>query len=604
MKRKLLFLLIALVSAVTFTVFAACGNSSDENSNNSVLPEEQAENLAEITGITFDNYSCKYDTTKKTMLIDGVLPEGVSVIYKNNEATNAGTYTATATLSGKGFKTKVLTATLTINKADYNVSLSDQSVSFDDEFHLPEISGDLPNGTTASYYIDDTATTKGVCAIGNYAAKIVLNNPNYNDITLDCLFKIKVNAIKFAKKLVESFGNVPDPWSFLPDSFNPSYHTIDSAVSYDNFVNVSVIPVNGIGKQLNMVYGVLNKATTAIKYVNEVYKVMNAFETAYVSFLDSDPNNYYKSFNFEKGIVSASFEISGSQYVMSASVSGFSVNLFSDADGSGYGAKINLGNSNTLKYTVSENSLTLALNVLNSSATYIEFVRNDNGEITGYIHEAIDVMNKEATLASALLKVDETYTTIIGTKGDFVVPLYGNNRNCEVYSNSNGRLVGTEVRETLKPDSTTEYTTLWYNLYNINGINSIKKLDEKNGTNPDTIYINNKTDTIHTKLVGGLSLKTASRRFDIEFKTQYFYQLNQDGEYEKTTCEIPMIFIQEDNIDTFEADFADKNDITVSLDVSQSVKDAVKYGFHTLVSAYNEIRNTLTFDDIVSYCNA
>ena len=44
----------------------------------------------------------------------GALPEGTDVAYQNNEKTEAGTYTVTATLSNPNYETKMLTATLEI----------------------------------------------------------------------------------------------------------------------------------------------------------------------------------------------------------------------------------------------------------------------------------------------------------------------------------------------------------------------------------------------------------------------------------------------------------------------------------------------------------
>ena len=73
------------------------------------------------------------------------------------------------------------------------------------------------------------------------------------------------------------------------------------------------------------------------------------------------------------------------------------------------------------------------------------------------------------------------YTTVIGTKGDFI-PASGG-RNCEVYSNKTGNLVGTEVKETVDKK---EYDTLWFNLRDLQGVTSVKKTDEANGVNADT----------------------------------------------------------------------------------------------------------------------
>lgn len=68
----------------------------------------------EITGVSFDDGNFKYDGTPKTIEITGYLPNGVSVKYENATQTEKGVYEAKATLSGKNYKTKEFTATLTI----------------------------------------------------------------------------------------------------------------------------------------------------------------------------------------------------------------------------------------------------------------------------------------------------------------------------------------------------------------------------------------------------------------------------------------------------------------------------------------------------------
>jgi hypothetical protein len=192
---------------------------------------------------------------------------------------------------------------------------------------------------------------------------------------------------------------------------------------------------------------------------------------------------------------------------------------------------------------------------------------------------------------------------LIGTKGDFIPTAVS--RNCEVYRNSDGKLIGTEVREELTVATlTATYDTLWYPLSCVSGITSIKKVDEMNGTNADTIYVNGKTDTIHTKLYGGINKKTGSRRFDIEFKTMYFWAYDETkGEYQSVKAEIPMLFVQEEMVDSFAEDFKEKNNITVSLSVSQSDKKAVEYGYYTLLTVYDEIQGEVTFTLICEYCD-
>src|SRR5574344_157059 len=79
--------------------------------------------LETITGVSYANASYDYDGTAKEALVTGTLPQGVTAVYSNNSKTDAGTYTATVTLSGEGYQTLVLESTLTINKIDITGAL-------------------------------------------------------------------------------------------------------------------------------------------------------------------------------------------------------------------------------------------------------------------------------------------------------------------------------------------------------------------------------------------------------------------------------------------------------------------------------------------------
>src|SRR5699024_5906997 len=103
--------------------------------------------------------------------------------------------------------------------------------------------------------------------------------------------------------------------------------------------------------------------------------------------------------------------------------------------------------------------------------------------------------------------------------------------------------------------------------------------------------------------IGGLSLKTASRRYDVEFKTMYFYVYDSEAEeYVSTESEIPMLFIQEEHFDEFEDDFMEQNDFAAKLDVSQSVRDAVEYCYYGMLAQYDGLKDAVTHEDVQAYC--
>ena len=562
------------------------------------------------------NYSSAFtfNGSAKTVTInENALPNGVTVkAYANNDKTNAGSYTASVSFNydSANYNAPVVeNLNWSILKATISVTLeNNQKVTKDEELHLPELTGTIPTGVTVNYYIDEELNNEGVSETGTYTVRIVLSGDNYETLTLTGTFKISLNLLGFAQKVIEAFGPTPDPWSFLPDSFDVTNKEVLSSniPDYSSFVNVSSIPTNGIGKQLSVVYGALNKTTKAISYVQPVYNVLGTIKNLYTTFIDDHPEEYKNYSDTVAGITFA-IAITETEYLLSATVGTVDVKIFANVDDHSYGARVQLTETTVLKYTVGENSLTIAFNILNTAATMIEFVR-ENDMVVGYMYEYLGALGFEVK-TSALIHVDDTYTTLIGTKGDFIPTAVS--RNCEVYRNTTGKLVGTEVREELdvKFLGLATYNTLWYNLWDFSGVNSIKKIDEQNGLNADKVYINGAEDSIHTKTVSTLptSKKAYSRRFDIEFKTMYFYTYNQDKEeYEEISIEIPMLFVQEEQAGTLEEDFEDKNGDyltgSVSLNVSNADKQAVNYGYYTLLVTYDAISENINLDDIKSYC--
>lgn len=398
--------------------------------------------------------------------------------------------------------------------------------------------------------------------------------------------------------IVAKLGSVPDPWSFLPSSLGVANMVVnaENIPDYTDFVAVSKLPRNYIGKQLNAVYTVLNKMTVALEYVNKVYATFGTVGTVYNTLFD---NAEGQNLVLNVGDFTLTLILTEKEYSVSAEIGSVSLLIYADLENENYGAKIQLTETTILKYTVSGSEFVMALDVQDMLVAQVRFVRTGS-EVTGYIYETLVAKDKTLTSTSALLTVKDGFTTIVGNKGDFLPT--SNGINCEVYENKTGRFVGSEVYEEISDGKF--YDTLWYNLWDIAGINSIKKQDKQNGSNADTIWINGATDTIHTKIVG---LTNPSRRFDIEFKTVYAFVYNKETkEYESVTFEIPMMFIQEGCVDTFAADFEDRNSKsvesgTVSLLVTEAVSTQIRYGYHTLVETYKVIKTSVTYQSIIDY---
>ena len=605
MKKLFKGLLIAFIAFVSMAVYASCGGTEENNIPDTPNENVQTETeLKEIAGITFEDASFVYDGQEKSIVISGELPEGVTVAYTNNLGTNAGEYNATAVLSGEDYMTKTLTAKLTIAKAEIvGVTFDGDSFVYDGQEKSIVISGELPEGVTVSY-----ENNKGTEA-RTYAAVAILSGNNYNTLRLEATLRIYPNLSQLATTVLNAFGSVPDVWEYLPESFSPENRLINTtAIDYTSFVNVASIPVNGMGKQLNHVYSILNKTQTALSYVNPIYAAMNTIEKAYKAFLDKNPEDY-STYSGTAGEFSFFIILDENQYVLEAAIKSVNVIIYADLENTAYGARVQLTDTTALQYYVGADSMRIAWSVMDVMTTQLEFVRNET-TVLGYVYEYLgtDTIN---TATSSLIEISEDYTTIIGTKGDFIPTAVS--RNCEVYRNSDGILVGTEVREEVDLGSllgTAIFDTLWYQLSAVSGINTIKKEDVQNYYNADTIYINGASTPIHTKEIGILGgKKAASRRFDIEFKTMYFFNYNQDeNTYESISVEIPMIFIQEEYLDSFEKDFSSENknyltSVGGTLNVNNSDYAAVEYGYYTLREVYDIIATEVSKEEIESWLN-
>lgn len=190
MKRKIALIIVWCVCTL-FAVFglAACGvsggsSSGSESSSGSGTPEEGKNPSAlEITGVEFSDKTAVYNGWDFTLEVTGTLPQGVTVSYENNTGRDAGVYNATATLSGEGYKTKKLNATLTVNKAVASkdgLTFETAVFDYDGKPHKIEVTGVAPQGGKFVYSCDeDEKITNSATAAGTYTVKAWLEHKNY-----------------------------------------------------------------------------------------------------------------------------------------------------------------------------------------------------------------------------------------------------------------------------------------------------------------------------------------------------------------------------------------------------------------------------------------
>lgn len=163
----------------------------------------------DMSGIRFNDATLTYNGEPRSVLVTGTLPGGVTVEYIGNGQTNAGTYTVTARFTGNPNYNPIAdkTATLTIDKADYDMSevyLLDKTVGYDSASHGITYIGTLPEGVTVNYI------GNGKSAVGTYTvtAKFSSDNPNYNPIA-DKTATLTISASKLAGVSI-----CPDPFVY------------------------------------------------------------------------------------------------------------------------------------------------------------------------------------------------------------------------------------------------------------------------------------------------------------------------------------------------------------------------------------------------------
>lgn len=211
MKRmKLSIKIIAMIMLILPFAFmlSACGDNES--------------NLNTFTNVVFANQTVDYDGEEHQIVVSGELPDGVSIVYENNKGTNAGVYNAKATLTLEGYKTLELTAKLTINKLNYDMSGAhwnyENAYTYDGNEQSVIVEG-LPQGVTVKQYTNNAKTNAG-----NYTASVEFNydTVNHNKPTLANLNwtinKANITGITFAsrnyeydtqKHSLECVGNIP-----------------------------------------------------------------------------------------------------------------------------------------------------------------------------------------------------------------------------------------------------------------------------------------------------------------------------------------------------------------------------------------------------------
>ena len=159
-------------------------------------------------GLTFADKTVTYNGSAQSIEVTN-LPQGATVTYSpSNTFTNAGVYTVTATVSAPNFDTVTLSATLTINKASYDMSrvvFADKSVAYDGNAHSLEATN-LPDGVTVTYIGNNQTNVGTYTVLAVFSGDSANYNPIANMTATLTVTQNKVQGVTFDSRTVTYDG--------------------------------------------------------------------------------------------------------------------------------------------------------------------------------------------------------------------------------------------------------------------------------------------------------------------------------------------------------------------------------------------------------------
>ena len=396
-----------------------------------------------------------------------------------------------------------------------------------------------------------------------------------------------------------------NPYSYIPESMRADYSSnlvtsTDIITDYSTSQSVSDIQ-HGFGEQWHMVLDNLEQTKIFFNVLSIVETVSAASITSFNNYFDANPQDTAHH-EFSSGVYNVTIDFNGEilYYVLdfTADIPVFGnqtvqIALSMSIETGEKIVRIQAGDANVLKYTMLENSYTFAIKYLGLRRALFNISRDDDGNVKGNIYEYLTVSSAEVESAADFYITDD-YVSVVGNKADGMIGFTGYIN--ELYSVDDGRLIGYEVQETL---SKLVYNTLWFNLEDIAGISSVRHLivDEK-----DVFFVNDSDDKWEAKKVGGIGGKMLSRRFDIEFRTQYVYSYDaNEGKYVEHKISVPMIFVQEENLDTLAADIKATNNVTITVKVRDADIGKILDDYDALIPEFIAHKETVTINAIIEY---
>lgn len=455
------------------------------------------------------------------------------------------------------------------------------------------------------------------------------------DDTKDFALKLVASQTAALRKQVQGYLEILtstidySPYSYVPDAMLPSYSAnlvTAQNVEYDfnEFVNVSDINYGGFGEQWHMVIDNVEQSQNFYKYINNGDRIVSLAMAALKDYLSSDyaesPNitiekeKFSVSVSYENNVVSVYLSFrSGIVIPVFGSVTP-TVEMAYDVATDKKEVYISINEGNALRYCVEENSYTFGMTLALSAYTrtaYCSFERT-NEVVTGHIYEYNTIKGKDLVKACADFYICGDYVSVVGNKASGIIGFTGYIN--ELYAASEGKLLGYEIRETLSfLGISGTYNTLWFNLSDISGIDSVKAIEKeshKPNENAHDIYINDSNETFNPTYnkIKIIVWKDTSRKYDIELRKRYFYSVDESGALVEHEVEIPMMFIQENNdkdtnFTDYPSDVKNANGITSEVTLNDDYLEKILEDYDNLIDVFIENKDVIESSYITDYVN-
>ena len=425
MKKKIFFLIPALLGLF----ITACGggggtpnspsSGGNEQGTSSIPSDGSDPSKLDFTGVSFESATYTYDGNPHILAEVSGAPENTTITYSGRqEYTDAGSYSATVRLVKEGYNDKILSATLTINKATMTgFTYESKSVKYDgtDHFNDIQLVGVLPQGTTKTETVKNTnnETVTSAIEVGTYTYTCSLTNKNYNTETLTATLTIKAQK-KDMPVFVASDGTV-----YFANGLHNSYlYSLKSS-------ELSLIDYSS-PKEFNKYNSSTALFIAGSTFLNSVKQVNNGSTSVLYTdsniddFVKYNDNVYYYSSNALKAAKSGIYKVdatdSNNEPVITKVFEGKSDNLaiyggnlyFTNGNDHNYVYKMNLSSNATSlvmqekvhEFTINNNKLYCTVNGLlndyigaldlSSSATEPTKLTNAAGEFltvkNGYLY--------------------------------------------------------------------------------------------------------------------------------------------------------------------------------------------------------------------------